>query len=123
MNYYSAYGMGGGPYSRGSRKGDAYLSEAEKEAKQKMEAMIEDIMSKKIQNNDVVKKSNSSDVNAKEIPSIDTIDKEDVVKSTKDFISSLKDLSGKEITIVLNKVLESIDSIPTEYKKILQKKI
>jgi hypothetical protein len=128
MNYYNAHGMGGGgQYARGGRRGDGYMpgiSESEiDEAKKKMEAMIEDIMSKKSAGNDVVKKSNSSDVNAKGIPSIDSIDKAEVIEATKTFVKSLKDLSGKEITIVLNEVLESVDSIPTEYKKILQNKI
>ena len=135
MNYYNAHGMGGGgQYARGSRRGDGYMpgvgsdsiGEAEEEideAKSKMETMIEDIMSKKVTSNDVVKKSNSSDVNAKGIAKLDSIDKPELIKTTKDFIAALKDLTGEEITIVLNDVLESVDSIPSQYKRILQNKI
>ena len=106
--------------------GSDSIGEAEEEideAKSKMETMIEDIMSKKVTSNDVVKKSNSSDVNAKGIAKLDSIDKPEVIKTTKDFIAALKDLTGEEITILLNDVLESVDSIPSQYKRILQNKI
>ena len=131
MNYYSAYGMGnGGPYARGSRRGDALAeSEVAEEARKKMETMIEDILSKKFQNNDVVNKSNSSDISANEIPAIDTISqtKPDAVRIANELIRSFgkNDLNGKEVAILLNSILSSIDAnaIPSEYKKILQKKI
>jgi hypothetical protein len=128
MNYYSAYGMGGGQYSRGSRRGDAYLSEKEAEideSKQKMERMIEDIISKNKKNNDVVKKNNSTDVSVKEIPSINALKESnpEVFKLTNDLISCITkcELSGIDSAVVLNKLIDSI-SIEAQYKTKLKNK-
>lgn len=127
------YGQGKGKSPIGSNIGmhsDNYeLDESELTEEQMMKNMVEDILSKKSSNQDLVKKSENSDVNRGEIPDVSKIEdtKMIAVGKTKDLVASIKDgnLSGEDLAILLNFVLYNTDTteIPSEYKNILRKLI
>lgn len=108
--------------------------ELDEVAKEKMKKMVEDIVTRKL-NNEVVPKTINPDVNSNEIPDIDelanNLQKPTPVRHTQIFIDDIKKtpLTGDEIAIILNYILSNFNeiydmsTISSNYKNILRKKI
>jgi len=132
-----AYGQGNGKSQIGSNIGNGgdegsfseSIDESELTSEQKMRKMVEDILSKQSNNQDLVKRGSNSDVNRSGIPDIDDLSdtKMIIVGKLKDLIDSIgsSNLSGEEVGIVLNFLLGNIDSsqLPSDYKNILRKQL
>lgn len=105
------------------------IDESELTEEQMMKKMVEDILSKKSSNTDIVRRMSDNDVSRAGIPDIDKIEdtKMIVVGKIKDLIDSLgnENLNGEELGIVLNYFLKNINTeeIPSDYKNIIRKAI
>jgi len=124
---YSMFGAGGTPYSHGQRTGNSPLSNLEEMAKEKMEKMVEDILTKSNNQDTMLKKKGVSD-EISNIPSIDDlkVNKPDAVRVSNEFIKSIENnaLTGSEIVTVLGDILNKVgDKIPSQYKSQLKNKI
>lgn len=98
-------------------------------SEERMRKMVEDILSKKSDNKELVNKRNSSDVNRNNIPDIDELSdtKMIIVGKLRDLIDSMEgsNLNGEEYGIVLNFLVSNLDTstIPSDYKNMIRKKI
>lgn len=98
-------------------------------SEERMRKMVEDILSKKSDNQDLVNKRNNSDVNRNGIPDIEELSdtKMIMVGKLRDLIDTMEsgNLSGEEFGIILNFLVSTLDtsSIPSDYKNIIRKKI
>jgi len=98
-------------------------------SEERMRKMVEDILSRKSDNQELVKKRNNSDVNRNGIPDIEkrSDTKMIMVGKLRDLIDTMEsgNLSGEEFGIILNFLLSTLDtsSIPSDYKNIIRKKI
>ena len=98
-------------------------------SEERMRKMVEDILSRKSDNQELVKKRNNSDVNRNGIPDIEELSdtKMIMVGKLRDLIDTMEsgNLSGEEFGIILNFLLSTLDtsSIPSDYKNIIRKKI
>lgn len=124
---YSMFGAGGTPYSHGQRTGNSPLSNLEEMAKEKMEKMVEDILSKSNNQDNMLKKRGMTD-EISNIPSIDDlkVNKPDVVRVCNEFIKSIEKnaLTGSEIVTILGDILNKVsDKIPSQYRPQLKNKI
>lgn len=134
------YGMGGGRTSMGNNLqglngdniGDGIgesLEEGELTAEQNMKNMVEDILSKKSNSQDLVNKKFNSDVNRNKIPDIEELSdtKMIITSKLKDLIKSIdsSNLSGEEVGIILNYLMSSVNTskIPSDYKNIIRKQL
>jgi hypothetical protein len=134
------YGADGTPYSRGSRTGSQKegeendgesLNEKEEldEAAEKLKKMVEDIVSKQMNNSGMVRKATSPDVNRNDIPDIDELRNSNptAASHTKIFVDDIirTPLTGDEAAIIINYILNNIDNsdMSIDYKRILKNKI
>ena len=98
-------------------------------SEERVRKMVEDILSKKSNNQDLVKKGSASDVNRNKIPDIEELSdtKMIIVGKLKDLIDTMSssNLNGEEAGIVLNYLLSSLDtsSIPSDYKNMIRKQL
>lgn len=105
------------------------IGESELTAEQRMKKMVEDILSKKSDNTDFVKKGSNSDVNRNQIPDIEELEdtKMIVVGKLKEIIDSISssNLNGEELGIMLNHLVQNLDTsaIPSDYKNIIRKQL
>lgn len=127
------YAMGGTPYSHGSigamesekKEGEYFLKE------RNIRKMVEDILSKRTNRNDIVRNKRPSDINKNKIPDIEELFRNDnkasVATNTNYLIRSINDneLTGEEIGMVLNAILMNTDTeqIPEQFKEQLKKNI
>jgi len=123
------YGYMGTPYSHGDT-GNVKEGEDEQidEAQLKMEKMVEDILSQKISQKGLVQKQNVSDVNRNSIPDLDELsskfNKQNISSNIQTLINGVnsEELSGEEKAIVLNYIIQNINTsnIENDYKNILK---
>lgn len=128
-------GGGGTPYSHGSTVavGESVEKEVPLEEKEKMKSIIEDILDKKNKEDDLVGKDvRYSDLNKNKIPDIEDLggekyDQYSVSTKTRDLVDSINknELSGEEIAITLNFILNNInvEEVPANLRRILKRKI
>jgi hypothetical protein len=127
------YGQGtgrgsGNPIASNLGESEA-IDESELTAEQRMRKMVEDIIAKKSNRGDIVKKGTNSDVNRNNVPDIEDLGDTQmiIVGKLKDLIDSMDstNMNGEELGIVLNYFLSSVDTtqIPYDYKTIIRKKI
>ena len=94
-----------------------------------MEDLIEDLMSDRSDNRDMVKGGNVQDINRNKIPDI-----EDITNNNQALSSTLKsvidimngqDINGDGIGIMLNYIISNVNTndIPQDYKRIIRGKI
>jgi len=120
-----SYGYGQGASRAPSLAGN--LGEGDDITENNVNKMVEDILKRRSNNQDMVAKSNASDVNRNEIPDIDDLSDNQmiVVGKMRDFIETINsnNLSGEEIGIVLNYLMMNIETsqIPRDYKNIIRK--
>jgi len=131
------YGQGKGKSPIGSNigngpDGDTFgesIDESELTSEQRMNKMVEDILSRQSDNKDLVKRGSTSDVNRNGIPDIKDLSdtKMIIVGKLRDVLDTIQssNLSGEEVGIVLNHLLSNIDSsqIPIDYKNIIRKQL
>lgn len=124
------YGQGQGASVMASNLGESdSIDESELTSEQKMRKMVEDILSKKSNNTDIVKKGRNSDVNRNKIPDIEDLSDTQmiIVGKLKDLIESMgsTNMSGEELGITLNYLLSSVDTsqIPSDYKNMIRKQL
>lgn len=131
------YGQGKGKSPIGSNIGlnsggdnfNENIDEGELTSEQKMKKMVEDILSRKSNSQDIVKKTSNSDVNRNGIPDIKDLSdtKMIVVGKLRDLIDTIKssNFSSEEIGIVLNFLITNINTtdIPNDYKNIIRKQL
>jgi len=124
------YGQGQGASVMASNLGESdSIDESELTSEQRMRKMVEDILSKKSNNTDIVKKGRTSDVNRNNIPDIDDLSDTQmiIVGKLKDLIDSMgsTNMNGEELGITLNYFLSSVDTsqIPNDYKNIIRKQL
>lgn len=123
LSYGYGQGSGKSPTPSGA------FNESDDIGEQRVRKMVEDILSKKSSDKEMVNKRKSSDIKRNEIPDIKDLSDTNiiVVGKIKDLIESIKSLnmSGEEISIVLNYFLKNIktDGIPSDYKNIIRKEI
>jgi hypothetical protein len=131
------YGQGKGKSPIGSNigngpDGDTFsesIDESELTSEQRMNKMVEDILSRQSDNKDLVKRGSTSDVNRNGIPDIKDLSdtKMIIVGKLRDVLDTIEssNLSGEEVGIVLNHLLSNIDSsqIPIDYKNIIRKQL
>lgn len=129
------YGQGKGKSPIGSNIGNGpesdtfgeSIDESELTSEQRMKKMVEDILSRQSDNQDLVKRRSNSDVNRNGIPDIKDLSdtKMIVVGKLKDLLDTIEssNLSGEEVGVVLNYLLTTINSsqIPSDYKNIIRK--
>ena len=125
------YGYMGTPYSHGDK--DTMIGEDEQidEAQLKMEKMVEDIITNKFSQKDMVNKQNISDVNRNNIPDLDELsskfNKQNISSSVQTLINGIskESLSGEEKAIILNYIIQNVGTkeIDNDYKKILKSKL
>ena len=105
------------------------IDESEITAEQRMRSMVEDIMKERMDNTDIVKKRNNSDVNRNNVPDIKDLSKTQmiIVGKLEELVSSMgsNNMSAEELGITLNHFLSKIDTskIPSDYKNIIRKQI
>jgi len=126
------YGYTGTPYSHGDRY--PIMQEEDEnidEAQLKMEKMVEDIISKKLSNKEIIPKQDISDINKNKIPDLDELsskfNKKNISSAIETLINGVKreSLSGEEKAIILNYIIENIGTkdIEQNYKVILKSKL
>jgi len=119
--------IGNGP--EGDTFGESIIDESELTSEQRMKKMVEDILSRQSNNQDLVKRSTNSDVNRNGIPDIKDLSDTKMIVAGKlrDLLDTIEstNLSGEELGIVLNYLLSSIDTsqIPSDYKNIIRKQL
>lgn len=125
----------GGAYSHGSAAGmgESVNKNNGKIIKEKeVREMVEDILDKKTDKEDLVKDRSQPDINRNQIPDITELfrdeDKGSVATRTDELIQSINEngLNGDEMSMVLNAILtkvETEDEIPYDFKKQLKKKL
>ena len=105
------------------------IDEGEITAEQRMRKMVEDILSKKSNNSDMVKKGSNSDVNRNKIPDIEELSDSQMIITGKleDLIGTIasSSMNGEELGIMINHLLSKIDTsqLPSDYKNIIRKKL
>ena len=105
------------------------IDEGELTAEQRMINMVEDILSKKSNNTDIVKKRSNSDINRHNISDIEDLSATQmiIVGKLKDLIETIgsTSMNGDELAIVLNHLLNNINTsqIPNDYKAIIRKQL
>jgi len=120
------YGQGTGT---GANPIASNIGESELTSEQRMKKMVEDIMSKKSNNSDIVRKGNTSDVNRNNIPDIEDLSDTQmiVVGKLKDLMDTMTstNMNGEELGITLNYFLSNVDTsqIPSDYKNIIRKQL
>ena len=98
-------------------------------AKERMEDLIEDLMSDRSDNRDMVKGGNVQDINRNKIPDI-----EDITNNNQALSSTLKsvidimngqDVNGESVGVILNYIISNVNTndIPQDYKRIIRGKI
>lgn len=98
-------------------------------AEERMRKMVEDILSKKSETKDLVKKRNTSDVNRNNIPDIEELSdtKMIIVGKLKDLMDTMatSNMNGEELGIVMNYLISNFDTskIPSDYKNIIRKQL
>ena len=98
-------------------------------SEQRMRNMVEDILSRKSDNKEMVKKTSTSDVNRNNIPDIDELSdtKQIVVGKLNDLIDTIgsSNLSGEEIGIVANYLISKLDTskLPAGFKTMITKQL
>jgi len=93
----------------------------EESAKEKMENIIKELLNSKNDEGGFVKNDIYSDVNRNKIPDIEELKDIKISNLVSDFIKTLQDKEGDEISIVINDlILKLSDSIPTDYKNIIK---
>jgi hypothetical protein len=132
------YGQGSGKSPVGSNLGlqgatygsfDESIDESNLTSEQRMKKMVEDIMTKRGENKELVNRGNSNDVTRNKIPDIEDLNDTNmiVVGKVDDMMDTIStsNLSGEEVGIVLNHLLNKVDSsnIPPDYKRIIRNKI
>lgn len=131
LSYGTGQGRGKSPIGSniGLPNDSDNLDESELTSEQKMRKMVEDILSKQSKNKDIVKRTNSSDVNRGGIPDIEELSNTKLIVVGKladliDTINAMK-LSGEELGIVLYEFFKKIDTsdLSSEYKNIIRKQI
>ena len=91
--------------------------------------MVEDILSNKTNNTDIVKKRSNSDVNRNKIPDIEELSDSQmiIVGKLEDLINSMEsnNMNAEELGITLNHLLSNVDTnkIPSDYKNIIRKQL
>jgi len=120
------YGQGTGT---GANPISSNIGESELTSEQRMKKMVEDIMSKKSNSSDIVRKGNTSDVNRNNIPDVEDLSDTQmiVVGKLKDLMDTMDstNMNGEELGITLNYFLSNIDTsqIPSDYKNIIRRKL
>ena len=124
------YGQGQGASVMASNLGESdSIDESELTSEQRMRKMVEDILSKKSNNTDIVKKGRTSDVNRNNIPDIEDLSDTQmiIVGKLKDLIDSMgsTNMNGEELGITLNYFLSNVDTsqIPNDYNNIIRKQL
>jgi len=125
------YGQGQGASVMASNLGESdSIDESQLTSEQKMRKMVEDILSKKLNNNsDIVKKGRNSDVNRNKVPDIEELSDTQmiIVGKLNDLIDSMgsTNMNGEELGITLNYLLSSVDTtqIPSDYKNMIRKQL
>ena len=98
-------------------------------SEERMRKMVEDILSKKSNNTDIVKKGRTSDVNRNNIPDIEDLSDTQmiIVGKLKDLIDSMgsTNMNGEDLGFTLNYFLSNVDTsqIPNDYKNIIRKQL
>lgn len=122
-NWFSNLGYGGTPYSHGERGAIPIMAEDDNNIKQ----MVEDILNKKSNDNEVVRRYVDTDVNQNNIPDLQDLSNPAASNKTKEFLDVIKNnnLNGEQIAIMLNYIFTNLDvsKIPQNYKRLLLKKI
>ena len=119
---------GSNPVASNLGEGES-IDEGEITAEQRMVKMVEDILSKKSNNTDIVKKGSNSDVNRNKIPDIEELSDTQmiIVGKLKDLIGSMgsTNMNGEELGITLNYIISNVNTsqIPNDYKAIIRKQI
>ena len=127
MSYGYGQGVGKTPSPVGNFNESEELTELDNS--NMMKQMVEDILAKKSDNKDMIKKSNSSDVNRNNIPDIDDLSDKQmiVVGKLKDLIDTINgnNLSSEEVGIVMNYIVSNINTsnVPMDYKNIIRKQL
>lgn len=127
------YGWNGTRYSHGMRGGlgDTMYEEDDvelDEAELKMAKMVEDILTKKLSQKDIVNKQDIADINRNQVPDLEELgsrfNKQNIASNIKTLISNIKadKLSGEEKAIIINYILQGIgtEDIENDYKNILK---
>lgn len=127
------YGYMGTPYSHGQRGGigDMYEEAELDEAEMKMAKMVEDILTKKLNQKGIVNKQSNFDVNRNQIPDLEELstkfNKQDIASNIKTLISNIQsnELGGEEKAIIINYIVQSIgtENIEPDYKNIIKSSI
>ena len=127
------YGWNGSRYSHGMRGvgGTMYEEEELDESELKMAKMVEDILTKKLNQQDFVNKQGVADINKNQIPDLEELsskfNKQDITNNIRNLITNIQsnELSGEEKAIVLNYIIQNIrtDDIELDYKKIIKSAI
>lgn len=120
QRYQYPYGYLGTPYSHGDR--------GMGESVQKMEEMVEEILTQKLKNKDIVNKNKINDINKNKIPDLEELGKKfhkqdiafNIEKLTN--IINKSNLNGEEKAIIINYIINNIDTqdIDNNYKRIIK---
>lgn len=117
------------------KKGKTKKSKNQKEkntlkeaSKFKLDELVDDIITKKSFDSDIIDKIKSSELRLNAIPTMDIVKETNPILVRK--VMALKDIldksvpSGEELAIILNQILDvDMSKIPNEYKEELKKKI
>jgi hypothetical protein len=132
------YGQGSGKSPVGSNLGlqgasygsfDESIDESNLTSEQRMKKMVEDIMTNRAESKGLVNRGDANDVNRNKIPDIEDLNDTNmiVVGKVDDMMDTIatSNLSGEEVGIVLNHLLDTVDTskIPSDYKRIIRNKI
>ena len=99
--------------------GGVYENSTNEEAKNKMEDLIKELLSKYNSSGELVYKSNPEDINNNNVMDIDEIDKPDVITTMNKFITSISGsgLSEDEFGAVMYHTIKTISEKGVDFKK------
>lgn len=129
------YGLGSTSYSRGARVQHENIEEEVEEldevARDRMKKMVEDLLSDKSSNNNLVSKYKQSDINRNEIPDLDELSKSYQkpipAKKSQEMLDTItkNNLNGEEVAIILHFIINNIDTsqIPKDFRRIIKSKL
>jgi hypothetical protein len=112
LSWNKPFGGNMGNYTSSYTRGHVREDETNESAKDKMERMIRELLQSKNADRDIVKQSNSNDLNNNNIPDIDELKKPQVITTVNEFISAVtsSNLNDIEIKTVFNHLFKSLDS-------------
>jgi hypothetical protein len=118
----------GSNYSSGKK---AAIPEAEQKilAKERMEGLIEDLLSQRSDTHDVVNNTRVQDINRNDVPDISdiTANNQALANSIQSVVNMMntQGVEGEDAGIILNYIISNMDvsSIPSDFRRIIKSKV